>query len=284
MKIDGHAIAAEIIEHLKKLPKPEKIFAAVLVGSDPRSTSFLKQKEQVARELGIDFRLYKLASELGNDGLRQEVRRLVEKRSVGGAIIQLPLPDGLNPFYILNAIPRKKDVDVLTERALGAFYNDRNPVLPPAVATVKAILEKVSAEGGSASGGSFDLAKAEVAVVGLGALVGRPVGLWLTGKCKNLFLLRRGSDLGLLKRADLTVTGVGQAGLIKRDMLKSGAGVIDFGYYYFPDGEISGDLDSAPLAISDSQLAFYTPTPGGTGPILVAELFRNFYTLSSQEK
>ena len=270
MKIDGHSISKEIIEHLKKLPKPEKIFAAILVGDDPRSASFLKQKEQVAKELGVDFRLYNLRAELGNDGLRKEVRWLVEKKPVGGAVLQLPLPKGLNPHYILNAIPRKKDVDVLTERALGALYNGRNPVFPPAVATVKTILEKVN----------FDLEKAEVAVVGLGNLVGKPVSVWLTRKCKNLFLLRRGSDLGLLKRADLIITGVGQAGLIKSDMLKSGAGVIDFGYYYSPDGEVSGDFS----AEDAGKLSFYTPTPGGTGPILVAELFRNFYILNSQEK
>ena len=266
MKIDGHTVAAEIIENLKKLPKPEKIFAAILVGDDPRSASFLKQKEQVAKELGVDFRLYNLQTELGNDGLRQEIRRLVEKKPVGGAVLQLPLPPGLNPHYVLNAIPRKKDVDVLTERALGAFYNGRNPVSPPAVATVKTILEKVN----------FDLEGAEVAVVGLGNLVGKPVSVWLTRKCKNLFLLRRGSDLELLKRADLVITGVGQAGLIKRDMLKSGAGIIDFGYCYSPDGEVSGDFSAEDV----EKLSFYTSTPGGTGPILVAKLFENFYTLN----
>ena len=270
MKIDGHTVAAEIIENLKKLPKPEKIFAAILVGDDPRSASFLRQKEQAAKELGVDFRLYNLQTELGNDGLRQEIRRLVEKKPVGGAVLQLPLPPGLNPHYVLNAIPRKKDVDVLTERALGAFYNGRNPVSPPAVATVKTILEKVN----------FDLEGAEVAVVGLGNLVGKPVSVWLTRKCKNLFLLRRGSDLELLKRADLVITGVGQAGLIKQDMLKSGAGVIDFGYYHSPDGKVSGDFS----AEDAGKLNFYTPMPGGTGPILVAELFRNFYILNSQKK
>lgn len=274
MKIDGHSISREIIEDLKKQEKPEKIFAAILIGDGPRSASFLRQKEQVAKEVGIDFRLYNLSAELGNDGLRQEVRRLVEKKSVGGAIIQLPLPKGLNSHYVLNAIPREKDIDVLTERALGAFYNDRNPVLPPAVATVKTILDRVS----------FDLEKAEVAVVGLGTLVGKPVSVWLIGKCKNLFLLRKGSDLELLKRADLIVTGVGQAGLIKQDMLKPGAGIIDFGYYYFPEGAVSGDFDSTSLAIGNLPLAFSTPTPGGTGPILVAELFHNFYILNSQEK
>lgn len=266
MKIEGLSIAAEIIDALKKLPKPEKLFAAILVGDDPRSASFLKQKEQVAKELGVDFRLYKLSSELGNDGLRQEVGRLVEKKPVGGAVVQLPLPEGINPSYVLNAIPREKDVDVLSERGLGAFYNNRNPVFPPAVATVKTILEKVN----------FDLEKAEVAVVGLGNLVGKPVSVWLTGKCKNLFLLRKGSDLELLKRADLIITGVGQTELIKRDMLKSGAGVIDFGYYYSPDGEVSGDFSAEYVG----KLSFYTPTPGGTGPILVAELFRNFYILN----
>ena len=163
MIIDGHSIAAEIIESLKKLPKPTSIFAAILVGEDPRSISFLKQKEQVARALGVDFRLYKLGVELGNDSLRQEIRRLVEKKSIGGAIVQLPLPEGVNSSYVLNAIPREKDVDVLSERALGAFYNNRNPVLPPAVATVKTILEKVK----------VDLANKEVAVVGLGKLVGK---------------------------------------------------------------------------------------------------------------
>ena len=273
MKIDGHTIAAEIIEKLKKLPKPEKIFAAILIGDDPRSISFLKQKEQVAKEMGINFRLYKLEAELGNDGLRQEIRRLVEKKSVGGAIVQLPLPEGINPPYVLNAVPREKDIDVLGERALGAFYNGRNPVLPPAVATVKAVLDKIV----------FNLEKAEVAVVGLGALVGKPVGTWLTGKCKDLFLLREGSDLELLKRVDLIVTGVGQAGLIKQDMLKPGTGIIDFGYYYFPDGEVSGDFSPDP-STSSGQVSFYTPTPGGTGPILVAELFHNFFILSSHKK
>lgn len=270
MKIDGHAIAAEIISELKKLPKPEKIFAAILVGEDPRSISFLKQKEQVARELGIDFRLYKLGAELGNDGLRQEVRRLTEKKPVGGAIVQLPLPEGINSSYVLNAIPREKDVDVLGERALGAFYRGRNPVLPPAVATVKTILEKAN----------LNLGEAKVGVVGLGKLVGKPVSLWLTGKCRELHLLGKTSDLKILSTCDVVISGVGKAGIIKPGMLEEGAGVIDFGYYYFPSGEVSGDFS----AEDAEKLSFYTPTPGGTGPILVAELFRNFYTMNKLKR
>ncbi len=275
MRLDGHAIAAEIIDELKKLPKPDKIFAAILVSDDPRSISFLKQKEQVAKELGVDFRLYKLGAELGNDGLRQEARRLVEKRSVGGAIIQLPLPEGINPAYILNAVPREKDIDVLGERALGAFYNNRNPVLPPAVETVKVIFEKMN----------LPLEGLKIAIVGRGTLVGKPISLWLARRCKELYLLGRNSDLAILSTCDVVISGVGKAGIIRADMLKEGAGVIDFGYSMSEgqsaNGKLitSGDFDFTPLAISDSRLAFYTPTPGGTGPILVAKVFENFYKL-----
>jgi methylenetetrahydrofolate dehydrogenase (NADP+)/methenyltetrahydrofolate cyclohydrolase len=77
------------------------------------------------------------------------------------------------------------------------------------------------------------------------------------------------------------ITGVGKAGIITPEMLRDGAGIIDFGYGTL-DGKYSGDLDTRRLAMSDSRLAFYTPTPGGTGPLLVAKLFENFYELNQQ--
>ena len=117
--------------------------------------------------------------------------------------------------------------------------------------------------------------------MGLGALVGRPIALWLMGKCAHLDLLDKGSDLDVLTNADFVICGVGEAGLIKPANLKEGAGVIDFGYYYFKDGKLSGDLDTTSPDLE--RLSFYTPTPGGTGPILVAKLMENFYKLNSKE-
>ncbi|MDP3725263.1 MAG: hypothetical protein Q8R20_02195, partial [Nanoarchaeota archaeon] len=195
----------------------------------------------------------------------------------------------LNRHYVLNAIPREKDVDVLGERALGAFYTGRNPVVPPPVGAVQTILAtfpstpssgprgNFSAEGGSASGGQLSTAK--VAVVGLGFLIGKPIAEWLKSKTKELYLLDDKSDLGILKEVDLIISGTGHAGLLKPETLKVGAGVIDFGYAEGPDGELLGDLDAS-LSSVMSHLSFYTPTPGGTGPIVVALLFRNFYTLT----
>ena len=275
--IDGKQIAGEILERLKTLPKPGKFLAGVLVeatrstdstgspqassGQESASASFLKRKEKTAKELGIDFRLYRFPVDITNDALREEVGKIAAHKTCGAVIVQLPLPEQINRHYILNAIPREKDVDVLGERALGAFYTGRNPVLPPPAGVVKAIIENL-----------------RVVVVGRGLLVGRPVALWLMGQVRELIVLGRNADLSILKEADLVISGVGKAGIIKPDMLKPEAGVIDFGY---DSGR--GDFDSQLLAASSQQPTFYTPTPGGTGPILVAKLMENFYVLNREK-
>ena len=275
MIINGQKIAREIIEDLKKLSSPKKFLAAFLAGSDPASLSFLKQKEKIAKELGIDFRLYQFPAEIKNDELRKEVLKTVQHKTCGGAIVQLPLPKYINKHYILNVIPREKDIDVLGERALGAFYTGRNPVLPPAVGVVEKILQNTKYV-------PVGIQNTRVAVVGLGFLVGQPIATWLTGKCSEIYLLDEGSDLSILKQADLVISGVGKSGLIKPEMLKQGAGVIDFGYGMI-DGKISGDLDNQIQNTKYEILSFYTPTPGGTGPILVAQLFENFYRLTNNK-
>ncbi|MBI2591404.1 MAG: hypothetical protein HYW34_01875 [Candidatus Brennerbacteria bacterium] len=143
-------------------------------------------------------------------------------------------------------------------------------MLPPAVGAVQEILFATS----------YSLLAKKVAVVGLGCLIGKPIATWLAGQCPEIYLLARGSDFNLLKQADLVISGVGKAGLIKPDMLKDDAGIIDFGYEY-SGGKPAGDFDVSQLSDVKSQLAFYTPTPGGTGPIVVAKIFENFYKLNA---
>lgn len=285
-KIDGRAIAQNIIENLKKQEVPKKIFAAVQVGENAVSENFLRQKENLAKELGVDFRVHRFPDTITNDELRKEVGKISTLKKVGGVIVQLPLPSmrmtygesahmnskslGREPYYVLNAIVREKDVDVLGERALGAFYNDRNIVLSPAVSTLQDVLH-VS---------RLALHDSKVAVVGLGFLIGKPISVWLMKRCKELYLLDKESDLKILKEADLVIVGVGAPGLIKPEMLKDGAGVIDFGCSVV-DGKIRGDFncDMSHVACDKGQGGFYTPTPGGTGPILVAKILENFYEL-----
>ena len=278
-RIDGVKIAEEIIQKLKNQKKPEKILAAVLVDEDAVSENFLKQKERVAKELGVDFRIYRFSAEIKNDDLRKEVGKIALLKRVGGVIVQLPLPEHINRHYILNVIPREKDVDVLGERALGAFYNGRNSVLPPAVGVVQEIIADCR----------LQIADLRIAVVGFGFLVGKPIAVWLMNqKVKELAIFEKGSDLSGLKNYDLIISGVGKAGLIKPEMLKEGAGLIDFGCsvaemsneHGVMSKKISGAFDASLLTAQNS-LLFYTPTPGGAGPILVVKIFENFYKLNS---
>jgi len=271
MEIDGKKLAGEIIDALKQKPTPKKFMAVFLVGDDPASASFVRQKEKTGKTLGIDFRVYRFPDTITSDELRREVGKTALQKKCGGVVVQLPLPDGVNAQYVLNAIPREKDVDVLGERALGSFYTGRNPVTPPAVGTVECILQA----------SSFQLSAVRAAVVGRGALVGRPVALWLMDKVAELAVFTSKTEKmeEKLKEYDLIVSGVGKAGLIKPEQLKEGAIVIDFGYDEV-DGEVRGDFAVPNELKAESYKLMYTPTPGGTGPVLVAQLFKNFYILT----
>ncbi len=274
MVIDGKKIASEIVERLKAQPKPAQFLAAIQVGDDPATASFIALKEKVAKQLGVDFRVYKFRGDVTGDDLRKEFGKIAANKTCGGVMVELPLPESLNWYYALNAIPPEKDVDVLGERALGAFYVGRSRVLPPAVGAVEEILKTFPGEDSSANatlGFEKYLASKAVAIVGVGLLIGRPIANWAMRRAKETILLRSTSGLSILNKADIIITGAGKAGLIHQEMLKENATVIDFGY----DGG-QGDFDATGVF---RELA-HTPTPGGTGPILVAKLFENFYKLN----
>lgn len=270
MIIDGIKIAQEIIEKLKNQPKPKKIFAAILIGENPSSISFLKQKEKIAKELGVDFRIYKFPKEIKNDDLRKEVGKIALLKPVGGVIIQLPLSEHLNRHYILNAIPREKDVDVLGERALGAFYTDRNSVLPPAVGVVEEILRIMN----------YELKIIKVIVIGSGFLVGKPIAIWLQNKVAEITIFNEYTKnlKDKFKNADIVISGAGEPNLFSGNDVKENSLIIDFGYFIGENGKISGDFN--PIIHNSQFIIHYTPTPGGTGPILVAKIFENFYKLN----
>ena len=285
-KIPCKEIAQKIIDGLKLKPTPKKILAAVLVGENSASISFIKQKEKIAKELGVDFRIYKF-----ND---QEIGRIASQKSVGGVIIQLPLPEQFNSQYILNTIPSEKDVDVLGERALGAFYAGRSKVLPPAVGVVEKIIANCK----------LQIANLRIAVIGSGSLIGKPISIWLERKTAELIILNSKTKniKEELKNADIIISGAGKANLFSAEDVKENATIIDFGYSFI-DGKISGDFNASsienckparpaggparpaggparPAGGLKIENLRYTPTPGGTGPILVAKIMENFYNIS----
>ncbi|MEK7507666.1 MAG: bifunctional 5,10-methylenetetrahydrofolate dehydrogenase/5,10-methenyltetrahydrofolate cyclohydrolase [Patescibacteria group bacterium] len=271
-QIDGKKIASEILDKLKALPKPEKFFGATLIGNDPASEGFLKQKAKVAEELGIEFRLYKLPEDITTDKLREEIGRMARVKNCGGFIVQLPIPKHINKHYALNAIPKEKDVDILSETSLGSFYTGRSGVVPPSVGTVEEILKR----------NAKNLRECSVVLMGTGFLTGKPIGFWLQDQVAELTIIDEHSKKlrSKLADADIVISGAGVPRLFNQTDLKNGALVIDFGWNKL-DGKIVGDFNQR-FEIKDLRFEMtYTPTPGGTGPILVAKLFENFYTLNA---
>lgn len=243
----------------QKTPKLE--LSAILVGEDEASLSFLKKKSAMAGRLGVKFKIYKLSDKLTQKELEKKVRQISKKSSVGGVIVQLPLPEKYDRVLVLSSIAVDKDVDALS--------GERVSVLPPAVGVLEFVLKEIK----------FSLKNKKVVVIGSGFLVGQPISIWLMSKVKKLTIINKGGfDSQSLKEADLVVTGAGVPNLIKGKDLKKGVVVIDYGYGK-KGGKLTGDMEVK----SVSEVACnFTPTPGGTGPLVVAQLFANFYELCSR--
>lgn len=295
MVIDGRKIADEILEELKdkiaKIKKPPYL-AAVLVGDDAGSRRFLELKKKAAKSIGVECRIYEFPEKISNGELRKKLNQIVKATTCGGMIVELPLPAHLNTQAILNTVPEEKDPDVLSQKAQGAFFAGRSEILPPSVEAVKQIF---SAIGGPASGGeeSFNLKGKTAAVFGYGLLVGKPVSHWLTGQGVAVTVINEFTEnpAELSEKADIIVSGVGKPGLIKSDMVKEGAVVIDFGFAGTggakpaPGGSpehsvlqnVFGDVDFEEVS---KKASLITPVPGGTGPIVVAAVLKNFIELN----
>lgn len=269
IRVSGPHLAQGILNNLKTQRVPSKSLVAVLVGNDPASLSFLKQKSRVAIELEIDFELKQLPRTVSEASIKDFLQTLSQDNSIGGIILQLPLPKNLPTQDLLNSIPIEKDIDCLSTDTQRLLEVGESKILPPAAAAVQEILNSQH----------FDLSDKTVAVVGLGRLVGRPIAAWLKNKVEKLITIDVGDDLNQIVSADLAICGVGKPKLINPCLLKSGAAVIDFGYGKISD-QYSGDLDTSNESTLE-KLSFYTPTPGGTGPILAAKLLENFFSLTS---
>ncbi len=280
--IDGKEIAQRIIDELKTKPGDwkGKFMGGMLVGEDPASVNFLKQKEKVAQELGISFRLYKAPENVTTDDLRAEIGMLSKPKNCGGFLVQLPLPEQVNKHYVLNAVAKDKDVDCLSEQALGAFYTGRGKIAPPAVETVQAVLESWNMNRES-------LRELKFILIGAGFLIGKPVGFWLQNRAGEVTIY----DSSVknfhpnLKEADVIISGAGHPNLFSAKDLKEGALVIDFGFNKVGEkicGDFSPSTSSGQVSGgAEEKNIMYTKTPGGTGPVLVAKLYENFWKLNS---
>jgi len=267
---DGRGLAEEIYQGVRAQMNERHLSLGIIqVGHTVASEKFIEQKKKKGSELGVDVRVYHPVA-TSSRTLRREIADLVRQTELDGYVIQLPLPERLNTQYILNSIPEAKDIDVLGQKAIGAVAVGRATILPPVVAAIKKLLESIN----------FSFEGKKIVVVGAGRLVGRPVTLWLISQNIPVTVITEHSPPEAerdIREADLIISGVGSAHLISGENIQDGAVVIDAGTSE-KNGTLVGDIDPAGLK---SKSGWFSPVPGGIGPLTVAYIFKNLVTLAS---
>ena len=256
MILNGKPVAQKIYSSIN-FEKPPTL-AVILVGEDPASLTYIKVKEKILENLGITFKLFHLPGFSRETKILELVEDLNKNKFIDGIVVQLPLPADLNTKKILAAILPHKDIDGFS----GEF-------MPP---TIQAILEilnyyKISYE------------NKNIVIVGHGLLVGKPLEEFLIKKgIKPIICDSETSDLkSKTLEADILISGAGATGLIKPEMVKSDATIIDAGTAE-SNGEMVGDVDPKVY----EKVKAYTPVPGGVGPVTVACLMRNLVEAARQ--
>jgi methylenetetrahydrofolate dehydrogenase (NADP+) / methenyltetrahydrofolate cyclohydrolase len=269
--IDGKATAARVRQQVARQVRTRREaglrtpgLAVVLVGEDPASAVYVRNKERACEEAGIESYKYRLAADTSQAELESLVDELNEANRVDGILVQLPLPDHLDTRPILERIRPDKDVDGFHPYNLGRLAQ-RMPLLRPC--TPKGVMTLLEQSGLAVRG-------LDATVVGASNIVGRPMALELMlAGCTTTVCHRFTRNLeSHVRRAELLVVAVGKPGLVKGEWVRDGAIVIDVGINREEDGRLVGDVEHGPAA---ERAAWITPVPGGVGPMTVASLLEN---------
>jgi methylenetetrahydrofolate dehydrogenase (NADP+)/methenyltetrahydrofolate cyclohydrolase len=268
--IDGKKIAAEVREEVRQRvlelqKKTGKVpgLAAVLVGDDPASASYVRSKTKACQDAGIYSRQLTPPGDIPQTDLLAIIRELDGDPAIHGILVQLPLPSHIDERIILEAVDPAKDVDGFTFGSIGRLVENQARFVP---CTPAGIIELLDREGVEVRG-------KHAVVVGRSEIVGKPVAFLLLHRHATVTICHsRTADLGAeTRRADILVAAVGRPRLITGAMIKPGAVVIDVGINRI-EGKLVGDVDF------DSAVQVATaisPVPGGVGPMTVAMLLKN---------
>jgi len=268
--IDGKAIAATIRQEANVRAESLKAqgitpaLTVILVGDDPASQIYVRNKQRACDQVGIHSEVIRLPADTAQQTLMDQVAALNDDTSISGILVQLPLPPHLDESAALMLIDPRKDVDGL--HPMNAGYTMSG--LPGMVScTPMGCIELLKRSGIQISG-------SHAVVVGRSNIVGKPMAMLLLKEHATVTVCHsRTGDLGeITRQADILVVAAGRAGLITADMVKPGAAVLDVGTNRGEDGKLRGDVDFAGV----SQVAgWITPVPRGVGPMTIAMLLMN---------
>lgn len=269
--IDGKAISvqvrAEIAEKTQKLISEKGItpgLAVVIVGEDPASQVYVRNKRRACTEVGFYSEAYELPEDTTQEALESLIDRLNADDKIHGILVQLPLPRHLNEEAILLRIDPMKDVDAFHPYNVGRIMIGNHVFLP---CTPAGVMELLVRSGVEVSG-------KECVVVGRSNIVGKPMAMLLLQANGTVTICHsRTKDLAeVTRRADILIASIGRPNFFTADMIKPGATVIDVGINRLPNGKLCGDVDFASV---EPIAAHITPVPGGVGPMTITMLMQN---------
>ena len=257
----GERIRAEVAEEVKGLERAPGL-ATVLVGDDPASDIYIRNKHKAAREAGIDARDHRLSKDVSEEDVLGLVEELNENDEIDAILVQVPLPAGMDENRVIRALEPIKDVDGFHPFNAGQLYLGEPTHVPATPLGIVALLDEYDVE----------LEGASAVVIGRSEIVGKPVAhLLLLRNATVTICHSRTKDLAERARAaDVLVVATGRAGLVGADEVKEGAAVIDVGINRTDTG-IIGDVDPA----AADRAGLITPVPGGVGPMTIAMLLRS---------
>lgn len=271
--IDGLKIANEMYEALAKEVRGLEVhnnvnpkLAVILVGKNPASLSYIKQKQKACVKTGIKWEQFDYAEDVTTEQLVEKINELNGNELVHGILVQLPLPKSMNAPLVMRAIDPKKDVDGFTAYNIGKMFlsSEFEDLAPCTPLGVIKMLEYYD----------IPVRGKEVVVVGHSNIVGKPLSIMLLNRNATVTTCHIDTaDLAFhTKRADIVCVGVGKIGLITADMVKDGVVVIDIGCNKDKNGKLKGDVDFEGI---EKKASYITPVPGGAGPMTVACLMLN---------
>jgi methylenetetrahydrofolate dehydrogenase (NADP+)/methenyltetrahydrofolate cyclohydrolase len=279
--LDGKKTAAEIKLELAEIVRQRKIdgkkiphLAAILVGNDGGSMTYVSAKVKACEEIGFESTLIRYDSSVPEDILLEKVQALNIDRSIDGFIVQLPLPEHIDEMKVTQAIDSRKDVDGFHPTNIGKMVLNIPGFLP---ATPAGIIELMKRNG-------IDTAGKNCVVIGRSNIVGKPLSIMLArntdpGNCTVTLTHSQTNNLKeITLGADILISAIGEPGFVKADMVRQGAVVIDVGTTRVEDPtrergwRLCGDVDFADVA---PKCSFITPVPGGVGPMTIASLMIN---------
>lgn len=275
--INGKEIAESILNNIKKEVENFDVkptLAVIIVGCDPASKVYVKNKIKKSEFLGFNSILKELPENTTKEELLDVIKNLNNDKNVNGILLQLPLPKGLDEKDFLDEISPIKDVDGFTTYNSGKLFKGEKPY--SIACTPKGIIKLLETK-------NINLEGKVAVVVGRSNIVGKPVANLLLQK--NATVIQAHSKTKnlpeILKLADIIISATGKEEFIKGDMVKEGAIIIDVGITRNKNGKLTGDVDFESVY---NKVSYITPVPGGVGPMTIATLMENTLELYKLQK